>query len=83
MALEVSDTGIGIPEKQQEHIFERFFQVDGSAKRRYGGVGLGLALVKEIVESCGGTISVESEVDVGSTFTVRLPVYKAEKGKGA
>jgi signal transduction histidine kinase len=78
VALEVSDTGIGIPDKKQEHIFERFFQVDGSAKRRYGGVGLGLALVKEIVESCGGSVSVESVVDVGSTFTVRLPVYKPE-----
>jgi adenylate cyclase len=78
VALEVSDTGIGIPEEKLEHIFERFFQVDGSAKRRYGGVGLGLALVKEIVESCGGSISVESEVDVGSTFMVRLPIYESE-----
>ena len=83
VALEVCDTGIGIPEEKLEHIFERFFQVDGSAKRRYGGVGLGLALVKEIVESCGGSISVESEVDVGSTFTVRLPVYEGEKVQAA
>jgi signal transduction histidine kinase/DNA-binding response OmpR family regulator len=78
VVLEVSDTGIGIPEKKLENIFDRFFQVDGSAKRRYGGVGLGLALVKEIVESCEGSVSVESEVDVGSTFTVRLPVYTGE-----
>jgi signal transduction histidine kinase len=71
--LEVSDTGIGIRSDQQERIFERFYQVDGSAKRRYPGSGLGLALVKEIVETYGGEISVESAVGRGSTFFVTLP----------
>jgi signal transduction histidine kinase len=78
--LEVSDTGIGIPPEQQERVFERFYQVDGSTKRRYPGTGLGLALVKEIVESYGGEISVESEVGKGSTFSVTLPAFDRANG---
>lgn len=74
IALEVSDTGVGIPTEKLEHIFERFYQVDGSARRRYGGVGLGLSLVKEIVEAYGGRITVESQLGQGSTFTVYLPI---------
>jgi len=73
IALEVSDTGVGIPPDQLERIFERFYQVDGSARRRYGGVGLGLALVKEIVAAYGGNVTVESQVGEGTTFTVSLP----------
>jgi signal transduction histidine kinase len=72
--LEVADTGIGIPREKLARIFERFYQVDGSTTRRYGGVGLGLALVKEIVESHGGTVAVESEVERGTTFCVTLPI---------
>lgn len=74
IALKVSDTGVGIPSEKLEHIFERFYQVDGSARRRYGGVGLGLALIKELVEVYGGRVTVESRVDVGSTFTILLPI---------
>jgi adenylate cyclase len=73
LVLEVADTGIGIPHDQLEHIFERFYQVDGSASRRYGGTGLGLALVKEIVKAHGGQVTVQSTVGEGSTFQVRLP----------
>jgi signal transduction histidine kinase/HAMP domain-containing protein len=78
--LQVSDTGIGIPPEKQPHVFERFYQVDGSIRRRYGGTGLGLALVKEVVEAHKGKVSVESKVGRGSTFTVALP---AINGKGA
>jgi len=72
--LQVSDTGIGIPESHIERIFERFYQVDGSPSRRYGGTGLGLALVKEIVQAHGGQVSARSQVGKGSTFRVTLPL---------
>ncbi len=75
VVVEVSDTGIGIPEEQIERIFERFYQVDGSTRRRYGGVGLGLALVKELVEFHGGRVSVRSKPGQGSAFCVELPVW--------
>ena len=71
--LEVKDTGIGIAAEKLERIFDRFYQVDGSATRHYGGMGLGLALVKEIVEAHGGQIEVTSQVNVGTTFTITLP----------
>jgi PAS domain S-box-containing protein len=73
VTLQVSDTGVGISSDQLERIFDRFYQVDGSTTRRYGGVGLGLALVKEIVEAHGGQITVASQVGQGTTFTVSLP----------
>ena len=76
--LQVADTGIGIPPEEQKRIFERFYQVDRTMNRRYSGMGLGLALVKEIVEALGGRVSVESEVGQGSTFTVFLPVAKGD-----
>jgi PAS domain S-box-containing protein len=72
--VQVADTGIGIPGDQLDRIFERFYQVDGSTTRKYGGVGLGLALVKSIVEAHGGQITVTSQVGVGTTFTVVLPI---------
>jgi len=74
VVLEVSDTGVGIPADQLERIFERFYQVNGSVRRQYGGVGLGLALVKSIVETYGGRVTVESRVGEGSTFTVWFPI---------
>lgn len=73
IALEVSDTGIGIPPDQVDRVFERFYQVDGSIRRRYGGVGLGLALVREIVQAHDGLVTVKSRAGEGSTFTVVLP----------
>ena len=72
--LEVADTGIGIPVNRLDRIFDRFYQVDGSTTRQYGGVGLGLALVKEIVAAHGGQIMVTSQVGGGTTFTILLPL---------
>lgn len=73
VVLRVSDTGIGISAEQQKRIFERFYQVDGSTRRLHGGCGLGLALVKEIVERHGGSVTVDSRLGQGSAFTVILP----------
>jgi len=75
--IEVEDNGIGIPRDQFGRIFERFAQVERRATRRQEGTGIGLALVKEIVTQHGGTITVESELGRGSTFTVSLPRGKA------
>jgi signal transduction histidine kinase len=77
VVLEVTDTGIGISPEHRERIFDRFYQVDGSTSRRYGGMGLGLALVKEIVGAHGGTVDVKSKPGKGSTFTVTLNVFPA------
>ncbi len=78
-AMEVSDTGLGIPEDAREYIFDPFRQVDGSITREYRGTGLGLSIVKSLVELMGGTVSLDSEVGRGSTFTLTLPVQpKAE-----
>ena len=70
--LQVKDTGIGIPKEQILYLFERFYQAEGAANRSYEGSGLGLALVKELVELHGGRVSVESLYGQGSTFTVWL-----------
>jgi signal transduction histidine kinase len=75
--IEVRDSGIGIPPHAREYIFEEFRQVDGSSKRKYGGTGLGLAIVQKLARAMGGTVSVQSELGVGSTFTVMLPLEKA------
>jgi signal transduction histidine kinase/DNA-binding response OmpR family regulator len=72
--LQVWDNGAGITEDDQQRIFERFYQVDGSAIRTHGGTGIGLALVKEMAELLGGTIRVESELRKFSLFSVELPV---------
>ena len=72
--LHIADTGCGIPEAYRESIFQPFFRVDKSRSRQMGGVGLGLALVKEIAVLHGGNVCVESSSEKGTTFAVRLPL---------
>jgi len=75
-AMRVVDTGVGIPQEHRESIFEPFRQVDESIAREYGGVGLGLSIVKRLTSSMRGTIKVESKLGEGSTFTVTLPIVE-------
>ena len=76
--LTVADTGMGISAKNLPFVFDRFWQADDSSKRKYQGVGIGLALVKELVEIQGGKVTLQSQEGKGTTFTVRLPYQKAE-----
>jgi len=71
--IAVSDTGVGIPERDLARIFERFYRVDQARSRSQGGTGLGLAIVKHLVQSLGGAIQVESQLGRGSTFAFTLP----------
>ncbi len=73
----VRDTGIGISSEDRTSIFDVFSQVDPTATRRYEGTGLGLAICKQLTELMGGTITVDAQLGVGSTFTVRLPLMAA------
>ena len=80
--IQVSDTGQGISPELLPHIFDRFRQADSSTRRRFAGLGLGLSIVKYIVEAHGGTVEVNSSGEgKGSTFTVRLPVRAVRIGE--
>ncbi len=77
VCVSIADEGIGMPPEKHERIFERFYQIDGSARRRFGGTGIGLAIVKRIVDAHNGQIWVESEIDQGSSFFFTLPLVGA------
>lgn len=80
LVIEVNDTGIGIPAEFLTRVFDRFWQADASSQRKHQGVGIGLALVKELVEIQGGSVQVSSVVNQGTTFTIRLPWIEPEPG---
>lgn len=79
LVWKVADNGIGIPEEDREHIFERFYRVDKARSRETGGTGLGLSIVKQLVNMHGGEIDVESRPGEGSVFIVRLPAHAGEE----
>jgi two-component system phosphate regulon sensor histidine kinase PhoR len=72
--ITIADTGVGIPSQDLPRIFERFYRVDKGRSRQVGGTGLGLTIVKHVIERMNGTIEVQSQLKNGSTFTVRLPL---------
>ena len=77
--ISVSDTGIGIAKEDIPRVFSRFWRSEASREREAGGLGVGLALTKEIVDRHNGTISVDSEEGVGTTFTLHLPIAHRKK----
>ena len=74
LMIVVSDKGIGVSEDHQQKIFDAFYQVSLGTKRKYGGIGLGLSIVKKLVTWLNGSINLESTPDQGSRFEVTLPV---------
>ena len=83
VTLRVSDKGIGIPSRDIDRIFERFYRVDRARSRETGGTGLGLAIVKHVVENHGGRLEVESELGRGTTFRASLPAAFPRGGRSS
>jgi signal transduction histidine kinase len=76
--ISIADTGVGIPSEAIPHLFERFYRVDKARSRKSGGSGLGLSIVRSMVEKNGGSIRVDSIQNEGSTFTVTFPIFDTE-----
>ena len=70
--IRVEDNGIGIPDEDMEHVFERFYRVDKSHSKASGGTGLGLSIVKHAVMCMGGSVSINSEINKGTSVTVKI-----------
>jgi two-component system, OmpR family, sensor histidine kinase SenX3 len=82
VTISITDQGIGIPENEKDRIFERFYRVDPARSRESGGTGLGLSIVKHVATKHGGEVSVWSVEDVGSTFSLKLPIFsKSEEAR--
>ncbi|OPZ97630.1 MAG: Autoinducer 2 sensor kinase/phosphatase LuxQ [Planctomycetes bacterium ADurb.Bin412] len=79
LQISIADTGPGIPEEQQEIIFEKFHQLDASVTREHTGAGLGLAIVKDLLEMLGGSITVRNRRAGGAIFTVQLPIQNRSR----
>lgn len=82
VAISVRDHGIGIPARDRERIFERFYRVDRARSRATGGTGLGLSIVRHVAQAHGGEVAVESREGEGSTFTLQLPTSTPRRGRG-
>jgi two-component system sensor histidine kinase SenX3 len=80
--ISVADQGIGIPERDRERIFERFYRVDPARSRATGGTGLGLAIVKHVMAAHRGKVTVWSQEGVGSTFTLQMPIVSKSPAAG-
>ena len=74
--IKVSDTGIGIPEEDMPHVFDRFYRVDKARARESGGTGIGLSIAKEIITRHGGDIRLESVLHAGTSVTIYLPIAR-------
>jgi len=83
LEIQIKDNGIGIDAEAQKQVFEQYTQADRAISRKYGGTGLGLTITKKLVELMGGNISLQSQLGVGSTFTVKIPFQKAQTGSVA
>jgi signal transduction histidine kinase len=79
----VIDTGIGFSRLDEETLYANFYQVDGSMTREYGGLGIGLAICRQLIELQGGRLSHQSEPGTGSQFRLSLDVVRAKEGKSA